>query len=191
MFSGEVVIIGNGFEQRNFPDLPSRRFAEIVILDQCLDQQPHSNLYQMTPESICLEDAISSMQTPIHLPDNSFAMIGQVSHIERKNKEIHLINYDIIDYRYLIVIPVSSYHTPDEDPWIRFSPGIHALTESLKILKKLPQIPSFPLQFKKNAPIKTSLSNNTSPLTVALKNLTDPARAHSSDTTPVSCLIMT
>lgn len=133
---GKALIIGVG--ANDFQDPPSSKhiFAEVILINNEADGL-HPLLYQLKSKTVDAETLFNSPAQHLYLPHDAFVMIGSVTLIDKKKKQIvikdksDLRHEKTVSYKHLII--ASKMRSGEEQD--EFAIAIHALVEAQKIRK--------------------------------------------------------
>lgn len=127
--------IGTDYKDRRTPPLWETRVkAQVVFIDKSHDNAT-SQLYQLKDNVLSLDSITSSNGTPL-TPHDAFLHIGEVAFINKKSKEVHLKNQNVVAYDYLVVVAGqrSLFNIRQEE----FSAGLQALCDAIRVKPKIP-----------------------------------------------------
>lgn len=128
--------IGTNYKERQTPlSWEVRQFAEVVFVDKT-HESAAPTLYQLKEHTINLEELAQWKTNAAFFPKESFLMIGEITSIDKKRKQIFLTNQNVVGYRYLVIAsgsnPVVTVYGDE------FTAGINALIDALRLKAKIP-----------------------------------------------------
>jgi NADH dehydrogenase FAD-containing subunit len=136
MDSTQPFKITTDYKSRTTPlSWETRLFAEVVFMDKT-NESTASLLYQLKDNAICITELVKWKSNAISFPKESFVLIGEIASIDKKKKQIILINQNVVAYHYLVIASGSSPVVTvygDE-----FTAGINALIDALRMKSKIP-----------------------------------------------------
>ncbi len=132
----KVIIIGCGFGGMSAAKVLSKYDYKITIIDKTNHHLFQPLLYQVATAALSPGDIANPIRSSFRNYDNVNVILGEVTSIDRKNKEIHL-NQDVLKYDYLIVAIGSRHHYFGKSEWEKFAPGLKTLDDALKIREKI------------------------------------------------------
>ncbi|MEJ2505092.1 MAG: NAD(P)/FAD-dependent oxidoreductase, partial [Ignavibacteriaceae bacterium] len=131
-----VIIIGCGFGGMSAAKVLAKYDYEITIIDKTNHHLFQPLLYQVATAALSPGDIANPIRSSFRNDKNVNVILGEVTSIDRKNKEVHL-NQDIFKYDYLIVAIGSRHHYFGKSEWEKFAPGLKTLNDALKIWERI------------------------------------------------------
>lgn len=131
-----VIIIGCGFGGMSAAKVLAKYDYEITIIDKTNHHLFQPLLYQVATAALSPGDIANPIRSSFRNDKNVNVILGEVTSIDRKNKEVHL-HQDIFKYDYLIVAIGSRHHYFGKSEWEKFAPGLKTLNDALKIRERI------------------------------------------------------
>lgn len=131
-----VIIIGCGFGGMSAAKILAKYKYEILIIDKTNHHLFQPLLYQVATAALSPGDIANPIRSSFRNNNNVNVMLGKVTAIDRKNKEI-VLKENRIRYDFLIVAIGSRHHYFGKNEWERFAPGLKTLGDALKIREKI------------------------------------------------------
>lgn len=145
----KTLNVGAEYRGRGTPNWETRLLVDVAFIDKTqVGVKPF--VYQLHDSVLATNaDTVSLNASYAPFSPESFILLGEMSEVDKKNKQIFLSNKNVVSYQYLIVVTgtkSSLSHT-------EFSAGLHALIEALRVKPKINDSFSIP-------PILSSFVNN-------------------------------
>ena len=131
-----VIIIGGGFGGMSAAKVLARYKYEILIIDKTNHHLFQPLLYQVATAALSPGDIAHPIRSSFRNYENVNVMLGEVTEIDRKNKEV-ILNDNRIRYDFLIVATGSIHHYFGKNEWEKYAPGLKTLDDALKIREKI------------------------------------------------------
>lgn len=132
----KVIIIGCGFGGMSAAKVLAKCDYEITIIDKTNHHLFQPLLYQVATAALSPGDIANPIRSSFRNDKNVDVILGEVTSIDRKNKQVHL-HQEILKYDYLIVAIGSMHHYFGKSEWKKFAPGLKTLNDALKIREKI------------------------------------------------------
>ena len=131
-----VIVIGGGFGGMSATKVLARYKCEILIIDKTNHHLFQPLLYQVAAAALSPGDIANPIRSSFRNYENVNVMLGEVTEIDRKNKEV-VLNDNRIRYDFLIVATGSIHHYFGKNEWEKYAPGLKTLDDALKIREKI------------------------------------------------------
>jgi len=131
-----VIIIGGGFGGMSAAKVLAKYKYEILIIDKTNHHLFQPLLYQVATAALSPGDIANPIRSSFRNNKNVNVLLGEVTSVDRKNKEV-ILNENRINYDFLIVAIGSRHHYFGKNEWEKFAPGLKTLDDALKIREKI------------------------------------------------------
>ncbi len=142
-------ISGDYRDRRSSTNWESLIFAEVVFLDKT-HASAKPRLYQLKDSALSDSPPPLINSNAFSFSGEAFVLLGEMTTIDKKKKQIQLSNKNTVSYQYLVIVsgskPILTFQEPE------FAVGLQTLVDALRVKTKIP--PSFPMldrnPFQKN-----------------------------------------
>lgn len=131
-----VIIIGGGFGGMSAAKILAKYKYEILILDMTNHHLFQPLLYQVATAALSPGDIANPIRSSFRNHKNVNVLLGEVTAIDRKVKEV-VLKENRIKYDFLIVAIGSRHHYFGKNEWEKYAPGLKTLDDALKIREKI------------------------------------------------------
>jgi NADH dehydrogenase len=133
----KVVVLGGGFGGLNAAKTLGNSKFDVWLIDRTNHHLFQPLLYQVASAALSPGDIAVPIREILSKYDNVTVWMGQVEKIEKENRQILLMNGDVIHYDYLIVALGARHSYFGKDEWEQYAPGLKTLVDALKIREKI------------------------------------------------------
>ena len=177
----KVIIVGAGLNDMNPSGPPYHLFTEAVLIDKRHPHGIYPTLYQVSQAPLSEALVYPSVDHFLSLQNNAFVLMGEVLHLDRREKVIHLADGHTVSYNYLIVLNGSPEGSGRTD-LAEYTPGVQALMDAIKLHSRFqvaiqPFISGRPSQALPADQVRVGLAN---------ANISQLASTSMQDSTPLS-----
>lgn len=137
MDTKKVIIVGGGFGGLNAIQGLKKTSFDILVIDKYNHHVFQPLLYQVATASLSPGNIASPIREILSTQDNAAVIMGEVIHIDKERKTIHLRNGDRFYYDYLILAPGTSHSYFGNPEWEKFAPGLKTIHDALTIREKI------------------------------------------------------
>lgn len=137
MIYTRVVIIGGGFGGLNCAQALSKANLDILLIDKKNHHLFQPLLYQVASAALSPADIATPLREIFANQKNTTVIMGTVESIDKKNRELILVNGDHIPYDYLVVATGARHSYFGNDQWEPLAPGLKTITDALKIRERI------------------------------------------------------
>jgi NADH dehydrogenase len=137
MLYTRVVIIGGGFGGINCAQILKKANLDVLLIDKKNHHLFQPLLYQVASAALSPADIATPLREIFANQTNTTVLMGTVASIDKKNKQVILVNGDPIPYNYLVVAPGARHSYFGNDHWEPLAPGLKTVTDALKIRERI------------------------------------------------------
>lgn len=137
MIYTRVVIIGGGFGGINCAQTLKKANLDVLLIDKKNHHLFQPLLYQVASAALSPADIATPLREIFANQLNTTVLMGTVETIDKKNKEVILVNGDHIPYDYLVLAPGARHSYFGNDQWEPLAPGLKTITDALKIRERI------------------------------------------------------
>ncbi|MCP5506107.1 MAG: NAD(P)/FAD-dependent oxidoreductase [Chlamydiales bacterium] len=137
MIYTRVVIIGGGFGGINCAQTLKKANLDILLIDKKNHHLFQPLLYQVASAALSPADIATPLREIFATQINTTVLMGTVETIDKKNKEIILVNGDHVPYDYLVIATGARHSYFGNDQWEPLAPGLKTITDALKIRERI------------------------------------------------------
>lgn len=137
MANTKVVILGGGFAGLNAAKAFGNSDFDVWIIDKTNHHLFQPLLYQVASAALSPGDIAVPIREILSPYPNVTAIMGEVTEIDKDNKQVVLQNGDRIGYEFLIVALGARHCYFGNDQWEPFAPGLKTLVDALKIRERI------------------------------------------------------
>jgi NADH dehydrogenase len=137
MANKKVVILGGGFAGINAAKALGDSKFDVWLIDKTNHHLFQPLLYQVASASLSPGDIAVPIREILSPYENVTVIMGEVTQIDKENKQIILRNGDKIAYEFLIVALGARHSYFGNDAWEQFAPGLKTLTDALKVRERI------------------------------------------------------
>ncbi|MCB1085016.1 MAG: FAD-dependent oxidoreductase, partial [Chlamydiia bacterium] len=137
MIYTRVVVIGGGFAGINCVKTLSKANLDILLIDKKNHHLFQPLLYQVASAALSPADIATPLREIFATQINTTVLMGTVETIDKKNKEIILVNGDHVPYDYLVIATGARHSYFGNDQWEPLAPGLKTITDALKIRERI------------------------------------------------------
>jgi NADH dehydrogenase len=94
-------------------------------------------LYEVATAALSPGDIATPLRETLRKQNNTTVIMGEVTKIDKKNKQITLSNADIIGYDYLVIAIGARHSYFGRNDWEQFAPGLKTINDALKIREQI------------------------------------------------------
>lgn len=133
----KVVILGGGFAGINAAKSLGNTKLDVWIIDKTNHHLFQPLLYQVASAALSPGDIAVPIREILSPYENITVLMGEVTQIDKQQKQVILRNGDKISYEYLIVALGARHSYFGNDQWEQFAPGLKTLPDALKVREKV------------------------------------------------------
>ncbi|MCB1081749.1 MAG: NAD(P)/FAD-dependent oxidoreductase [Chlamydiia bacterium] len=137
MIYTRVVIVGGGFAGLNCALTLKKANLDVLLIDQKNHHLFQPLLYQVASAALSPADIATPLREIFSTQTNTTVIMGTVASIDKKKKEILLVNGDPIPYDYLVIGAGARHSYFGNDQWEPLAPGLKTITDALKIRERI------------------------------------------------------
>lgn len=137
MLYTRVVIIGGGFGGINCAQTLKKANLDIFLIDKKNHHLFQPLLYQVASAALSPADIATPLREIFATQTNTTVLMGTVESIDKKNKEVILVNGDHVHYDYLVLAPGARHSYFGKDQWEPLAPGLKTVKDALKIRERI------------------------------------------------------
>lgn len=137
MIYTRVIVIGGGFAGINCVQTLSKANLDILLIDKKNHHLFQPLLYQVASAALSPADIATPLREIFANQKNTTVIMGTIESIDKKNKEVVLVNGDHIPYDYLVVAAGARHSYFGNDKWEPLAPGLKTITDALKIRERI------------------------------------------------------
>lgn len=137
MIYTRVVIVGGGFAGLNCALTLKKANLDVLLIDQKNHHLFQPLLYQVASAALSPADIATPLREIFSTQTNTTVIMGTVASIDKKKKEILLINGDHVPYDYLVIGAGARHSYFGNDQWEPLAPGLKTITDALKIRERI------------------------------------------------------
>ncbi len=137
MIYTRVVVIGGGFGGINCVQTLKKANLDILLIDKKNHHLFQPLLYQVASAALSPADIATPLREIFANQKNATVIMGTVESIDKKKREIVLVNGDHIPYDYLVVAAGARHSYFGNDQWEPLAPGLKTITDALKIRERI------------------------------------------------------
>lgn len=137
MIYTRVVVIGGGFGGINCVKTLSKTNLDILLVDKKNHHLFQPLLYQVATAALSPADIATSLREIFASQTNTSVIMGTVERIDKKKKEIILVNGDHIPYDYLVIGTGARHSYFGNDQWEPLALGLKTVVDALKIRERI------------------------------------------------------
>ena len=137
MIYTRVVIIGGGFGGLNCVKTLSRANFDVLLIDKKNHHLFQPLLYQVATAALSPADIATPLREIVATQNNTTVLMGTVETIDKKKRELILVNGDHIPYDYLVIATGARHSYFGNDQWEPLAPGLKTITDALKIRERV------------------------------------------------------
>ncbi|MBP7075164.1 MAG: NAD(P)/FAD-dependent oxidoreductase [Rhabdochlamydiaceae bacterium] len=133
MERNKVVIIGAGFGGLNVAKALNKTNLEILVIDKTNHHLFQPLLYQVASAALSPGEIGIPIREILRKQENTTVLMGDVTQIDKTNRQIVLANGERIKYNYLVVAVGARHSYFGNDAWEKYAPGLKTIKDALKI----------------------------------------------------------
>lgn len=137
MAATKVVILGGGFAGISAAKTLGHTKFDVWLIDKTNHHLFQPLLYQVASAAISPADIAIPIREILSPYENITVLMGEVSGIDKENKEVILRNGDKISYEYLIVGLGARHSYFGKDDWEQYATGLKTLVDAMKIRERI------------------------------------------------------
>lgn len=137
MVNKRVVIIGSGFGGLNVAQSLKKSRMNILVVDKTNHHLFQPLLYQVASAALSPGEIGIPIREILRKQDNTTVLMGDVVQIDKKAKQIHLVNGEKIEFDYLVVAVGARHSYFGNDAWEKNAPGLKTVQDALTIREKI------------------------------------------------------
>ncbi|GIW03694.1 MAG: NADH dehydrogenase [Thermomicrobiales bacterium] len=134
-----VVIIGAGFGGLQAARALNGAPVQVTVIDKRNHHLFQPLLYQVATASLSPADIASPIRAIVRRQDNIRVLLGEVTHINVDQREVHLTGDGerVIAYDHVIVAAGARHSYFGHDEWETYAPGLKSLEDALEIRRRI------------------------------------------------------
>ena len=132
-----IVIIGAGFAGINVAQNLANTDYQITIIDKANHHLFQPLLYQVATAALSPGDIAVPIRSVFTRQKNVKIILGEVTTINKKEREVTLLDGAVIPFDYLIVATGAKYNYFGNDQWEKNAPGLKSLNDALTIRERI------------------------------------------------------
>ena len=133
----KVVIVGGGFGGLNVAKALHKANLDILLIDKKNHHLFQPLLYQVASAALSPADIAIPLREIVRKHKNTTVLMGDVSKIDKKKKQITLTDGHTYKFDYLVLAPGARHSYFGNDNWEDFAPGLKTLDDALSIRERL------------------------------------------------------
>lgn len=133
----KVVIIGGGFGGLNVAKSLKKAKLDVLLIDKTNHHLFQPLLYEVATAALSPGDIATPLREILRNQENTTVIMGEVTQIDKKNKQITISNGDLIGYDYLVIAIGARHSYFGRDDWERYAPGLKTINDALKIREQV------------------------------------------------------
>ncbi|MEM8727244.1 MAG: NAD(P)/FAD-dependent oxidoreductase [Chlamydiota bacterium] len=137
MIYTRVVVIGGGFGGINCVQTLKKTNLDLLLIDKKNHHLFQPLLYQVATAALSPADIAAPLREIFANQTNATVIMGTVESIDKKKRQIALVNGDRISYDYLVVAIGARHSYFGNDRWEPLAPGLKTMTDALKIRERI------------------------------------------------------
>ncbi len=128
-----VVVIGGGFGGLNTIKALNKAKLDLILVDKTNHHLFQPLLYQVATAALSPAEIAYPIREIFRKQKNTMVVMGDVSSINKENKQIVLKNGDTLGYDYLVIATGARHSYFGNDQWEPLAPGLKTISDALKI----------------------------------------------------------
>ena len=133
----KIVIIGGGFAGISVANQLKNSDAEITIIDRSNHHLFQPLLYQVATAALSPGDIAAPIRVIFGKDRNIKVLLGEVSRIETKEKQLSLINGNKVSFDQLVLAPGAQDNYFGHEDWKQYASGLKTLGDALQIRERI------------------------------------------------------
>lgn len=133
----KVIIVGGGFGGINAAKAFHKEDFDILLIDKTNHHLFQPLLYQVAGAVLSPGDIASPIREILDRHKNTTVIMGEVTSIDKKQKNVVLANGDVYPFDYLILAPGARHSYFGHDEWEAFAPGLKNLNDAINIRENI------------------------------------------------------
>ncbi len=152
MHSTRIVIIGAGFAGLTLATSLKKIKADVILIDKSNHHLFQPLLYQVATAALSPARITYPIRDVFQKQPNTTVVMGEVSSLDKTQKQVFLANGETIGYDFLIVATGARHSYFGESGWEAFAPGLKTIQDAITIREKI--LTSFEIAERLNDPEK-------------------------------------
>src|SRR6185437_274308 len=132
-----VVIVGGGFGGLSTAKGLKHCQLDITLVDKTNHHLFQPLLYQVASAALSPGEIAVPIRETLRKQENATVIMGDVERIDKKKKQIILMNGDRVDYDYLVVAIGARHSYFGNDQWEPLAPGLKTIKDALLIREQI------------------------------------------------------
>lgn len=137
MVKCKVIIIGGGFGGLNAAKALKKADVDILLIDKMNYHLFQPLLYEVATAALSPGEIATPLREILRYQKNVSVIMGEVSEINTKQKQVILSNQAWFKYDYLIVATGARHSYFGNDQWESFAPGLKTIPDALNIREQI------------------------------------------------------
>lgn len=132
-----VVIIGGGFGGLTVAKTLKKAKLDILLVDKTNHHLFQPLLYQVASAALSPAEIAIPIREILRKQKNTSVIMGDVVQIDKKNKQVVLLNGDRIPFDMLVVAVGAMHSYFGHEEWEKFAPGLKTIKDALRIREEI------------------------------------------------------
>ncbi len=133
MRHNKIVIVGGGFGGLNIAKDLKNTKEDILLVDKTNHHLFQPLLYQVASAALAPADIAIPLREILRNNQNVSVIMGDVTAVNKENKEVTLGNGERIGYDYLVLAVGARHSYFGNDKWEKFAPGLKTVSDAINI----------------------------------------------------------
>jgi NADH:ubiquinone reductase (H+-translocating) len=135
--ASRVIIVGGGFAGLWCTRALKRESVNITLIDRSNHHLFQPLLYQVATAGLSSPDIAAPLRHILRGQANVDVRLGEVTAIDRTNKNVSLADGTRLNYDYLLVASGATHAYFGHDEWEAYAPGLKTLDDALEIRRRI------------------------------------------------------
>lgn len=137
MSKPKVIIVGAGFGGLAAAKSLKNADVEVLLIDKTNHHLFQPLLYQVATAALSPGDIAAPIREILRKQKNVRIIMGEVTGIDKENKNVKLLNGDTFDFDNLIIATGAKHSYFGNDSWEKYAPGLKTIRDALKIRERI------------------------------------------------------
>jgi len=137
MAYSKVVIIGGGFGGLTLAKSLKKARLDLLLIDKTNHHLFQPLFYEVASAALSPGDIAVPLREILRRQENTTVIMGEVTHIDKKRKQLTIANGDTISYDTLVIAIGSKHSYFGKEEWETFAPGLKTINDALKIREQI------------------------------------------------------
>jgi NADH dehydrogenase len=133
----KVIVIGGGFSGLSVARKLKKARLELLLIDKTNYHLFQPLLYEVATAAISPGEIATPLREILRNQLNTSVIMGDVTQVDLKKKQVTISNGDIHGYDFLVVATGARHSYFGNDQWEIFAPGLKTINDALKIREQI------------------------------------------------------